>query len=336
MTPNRRRLAELACASVFHKGKFRNLERTPSHGLKDFFRWQMQSGPTFPPGKRFPLLKPDPHVLSAPAETPRLTWLGHSSFLFQFRGCNVLTDPVFSERCSPVQFAGPKRYTPAPLSVAELPDITHVLISHNHYDHLDEKTVLELDRRFSDRITFYVPTGVADWFHRRDIRSVVEIGWWQSSVDSAVSAEVFCLPAQHFSGRGPTDRNASLWCSWLMDIAGFRFYFAGDTGYASLFADIGDVFDGIDLALLPIGAYDPRWFMAPVHVAPDEAVRIHRDIRAKVSVAMHWGTFVLTSEPMDEPPRRLRQAMAEAGMKDDEFRVFQHGETVSFIELIAS
>jgi len=334
MTPNRERLAELARGSVFHKGKFRNLERTPSHGLKDFFRWQMQSGPTFPPGKRFPLLKPDPHALSAPAAFPRLTWLGHSSFLFQYRNCNVLTDPVFSERCSPVQFAGPKRYTPAPLSVAELPEITHVLISHNHYDHLDEKTVLELDRRFSDRLTFYVPTGVADWFHRRDIHSVVEIGWWQSSADSAASTEVFCLPAQHFSGRGPTDRNASLWCSWLMEIAGFRLYFAGDTGYASLFADIGDVFDGIDLALLPIGAYDPRWFMGPVHVAPDEAVRIHRDIRAKVSVAMHWGTFVLTSEPMDEPPRRLRQAMAEAGMKDDEFRVLQHGETMSFTELL--
>ncbi|PKM22087.1 MAG: phospholipase [Gammaproteobacteria bacterium HGW-Gammaproteobacteria-14] len=334
MTPNRERLAELARRSVFHKGKFRNLERTPSHGLKDFFRWQMQSGPTFPPGKRFPLLKPDVHVLSAPAVIPRLTWLGHSSFLFQYRHCNVLTDPVFSERCSPVQFAGPKRYTPAPLSVAELPDITHVLISHNHYDHLDEKTVLELDRRFSGRLTFYVPTGVADWFRRRDIHSVVEIGWWQSSVDATASAEVFCLPAQHFSGRGPTDRNASLWCSWLMEIAGFRLYFAGDTGYASLFADIGDVFDGIDLALLPIGAYDPRWFMAPVHVAPDEAVRIHRDIRAKVSVAMHWGTFVLTSEPMDEPPRRLRQAMAEAGVKDNEFRVLQHGETVDFTELL--
>ena len=334
MVPDRKRLAELAAGSTFYKGRFRNLERTPSHGLTDFFRWQIETGARFPPGKRFPLLKPDAHLLASQADVPRLTWLGHASFLFQFRQCHVLTDPVFSERCSPLQFVGPRRHTPAPLSVAELPDITHVLISHNHYDHLDENTVLDLNRRFGDALLFYVPTGVADWFRRRGISNVVELGWWQSAEDRARSAEMFCLPTQHFSGRGATDRNASLWCSWLMNIEGFRLYFAGDTGYASLFRDIGELFAPIDLALLPIGAYDPRWFMGPVHVAPEEAVRIHHDIGARCSVAMHWGTFVLTSEPMDEPPRRLRQAMAEAGMKDDSFRVLGHGETMQFPELM--
>ncbi|MDF1628675.1 MAG: MBL fold metallo-hydrolase [Alcanivoracaceae bacterium] len=334
MSLDRARLAQLASQSTFYKGRFRNLERIPSHGLKDFFRWQIEAGGGFPPGKRFPLLKPDPHLLAEPATAPRLTWLGHASFLFQFKNCNVLTDPVFSERCSPVQFIGPKRYTPAPLQVSELPLITHVLISHNHYDHLDEKTVRDLHRRFGDQLQFFVPTGVADWFTKRGINNVVELGWWQSSVDSGDHAELFCLPTQHFSGRSATDRNASLWCSWLMDIDGFRFYFAGDTGYASLFRDIGTLFAPIDLALLPIGAYDPRWFMGPVHVDPDEALRIHQDIGARCSVAMHWGTFVLTSEAMDEPPRRLRQAMAQAGIQDDVFRVFQHGETQQFAELI--
>ena len=218
------------------------------------------------------------------------------------------------------------------VSVAELPPISHVLISHNHYDHLDEQTIRDLHRRFGDQLPFYVPTGVADWFRRRGIHNVIELGWWQSQADGDV--ETFCLPTQHFSGRSATDRNASLWCSWLMDIAGFRFYFAGDTGYASLFRDIGEQFAPIDLALLPIGAYDPRWFMGPVHVAPEEAVRIHHDIGARCSVAMHWGTFVLTSEPMDEPPRRLHQVMAETGMTDDAFRVMEHGETVEFSELM--
>lgn len=334
MSLDRTRLAQLASQSTFYKGRFRNLERTPSHGLTDFFRWQMETGGRFPPGKRFPLLKPDAHLLAETATVPRLTWLGHASFLFQFKDCNVLTDPVFSERCSPVQFIGPRRYTPAPLQVAELPKISHVLISHNHYDHLDEKTVRDLYRRFGAALQFFVPTGVADWFAKRGISNVVELGWWQSSMDTADGAELFCLPTQHFSGRSATDRNATLWCSWLMEIDGFRFYFAGDTGYGSLFHDIGSLFAPIDLALLPIGAYDPRWFMGPVHVAPEEALRIHQDIGARCSVAMHWGTFVLTSEPMDEPPRRLRQALAAASIPEDQFRVLQHGETQQFAELM--
>jgi N-acyl-phosphatidylethanolamine-hydrolysing phospholipase D len=334
MSLNREKLAALAAQSTFYKGRFHNLQRIPSHGLTDFFRWQINTGGRFPPGKQFPLQKPDAHVLAATAPIPRLTWLGHSSFLFQFQGCNVLTDPVFSERCSPVQFVGPRRHTAVPLSVAELPTITHVLISHNHYDHLDEQTVLSLHRRFGDKLVFYVPSGVADWFRKRNMHSIVELGWWQSHAQADGQVELFCLPTQHFSGRSATDRNASLWCSWLMDINGFKLYFAGDTGYADLFHDIGELFSPIDLALLPIGAYDPRWFMGPVHVSPDEAVRIHLDIGARVSVAMHWGTFVLTSEPMDEPPRRLRQAMQQAGMSDNQFRVLQHGETVQFAELM--
>ena len=331
--PDRQRLAALAGRANFYKGRYRNIERTPSHGLTDFFRWQLETGARFPPGKRFPLQRPDPHQLASPAPVPRLTWLGHASFLFQYAGVSLLTDPVFSERCSPLQFVGPRRHTPVPLQVAELPSITDVLISHNHYDHLDENSVRDLHRRFGAALRFHVPTGVAPWFRRRGIDNVSELGWWQSHREADRELELFCLPTQHFSGRTATDRNTSLWCSWMADIADCRLYFAGDTGYsASLFREIGELFAPVHLALLPIGAYDPRWFMSPVHVAPEEALHIHRDIGARRSVAMHWGTFVLTSEPMDEPPRRLRQVLAEAGLADDEFMVFQHGETREFPE----
>ncbi|WP_342630954.1 MBL fold metallo-hydrolase [Marinobacter alkaliphilus] len=328
MTINRERLAALAAEPHCHGGRYRNLEPVPRHGLGDFLRWQLAPGRRFPQGKRFTLLRPDGHLLAKPPQKPQLVWLGHSSFLFQHRGLNVLTDPVLSDRASPFQLIGPKRHTPPALTVADMPPIHLVLISHNHYDHLDEATVRQLHRRFGTHLRFCIPMGLRPWFEKRGIHNLVELGWWQSE-RIADDQEVFCLPAQHFSGRTATDTNTTLWCSWLLEIDGFRLYFAGDTGYGGIFRHIGEMFSPIDLALLPIGAYDPRWFMAPVHVAPEEAVRIHQDIGARQSVAMHWGTFVLTDEPMDEPPRRLRLTLERQGLGDSEFRVMQHGEVWS-------
>jgi len=328
MTVDRNRLAALAAEPHFYRGRYRNLEPVPRHGIRDFMRWQLAPGRNFPKGKRFTLLRPDTHSLMSPPEEPQLVWLGHASFLFQYRGLNVLTDPVLSERASPFQLVGPKRYTPPALTVADMPPIQLVLISHNHYDHLDENTVRQLHRRFGDNLRFCIPRGLKQWFEKRDIHNLVELDWWQSEPLSG-NREVFCLPAQHFSGRTPTDTNTSLWCSWLLEIDGFRLYFAGDTGYGGIFRKIGELFSPIDLALLPIGAYDPRWFMAPVHVAPEEAVSIHQDIGSRQSVAMHWGTFVLTDEPMDEPPRRLRAALERQGLNEADFRVMQHGEVWS-------
>ncbi|MDC0661526.1 MBL fold metallo-hydrolase [Marinobacter sp. SS21] len=329
MTIDRKRLAALAAAVPSANSRFQNLEPVPSHGLRDFLRWQLAPGRRFPMGKQYHLLRPDAHLLSQPPPDAQLTWLGHSSFLFQYQGFNALTDPVFSERASPFRFVGPRRYTPAALKVAELPPIHRVLISHNHYDHLDEATVEKLHRRFGDALQFCIPMGLRHWFERRGIHNLVELGWWQSEM-LGHDTEVFCLPAQHFSGRSALDGNTTLWCSWLMEMDGYRFYFAGDTGYGGVFRQIGELFAPIHLALIPIGAYEPRWFMAPVHVAPEEAVHIHRDIGARQSVAMHWGTFVLTDEPMDEPPRRLRKALAEQAVAESCFRVMQHGETLVF------
>lgn len=328
MTIDRERLAALAANPHFHGGRYRNLEPVPRHGLGDFLRWQLAPGRRFPKGKRYTLLRPDGHALMNPPAEPQLVWLGHASFLFQYRGVNVLTDPVLSERASPFRLVGPRRFTPPALTVADMPPIHLVLISHNHYDHLDEATVRQLHRRFGDSLRFCIPMGLRRWFEKRDIHNLVELDWWQSA-PLAGKNEVFCLPAQHFSGRTATDTNTTLWCSWLLEMDGFRFYFGGDTGYGQVFRDIGELFAPIDLALLPIGAYDPRWFMAPVHVAPEEAVKIHQDIGAIQSVAMHWGTFVLTDEPMDEPPRRLRLALERQGISESAFRVMQHGEVWS-------
>ncbi|WP_150910360.1 MBL fold metallo-hydrolase [Marinobacter halotolerans] len=333
MPIDRERLAALAAKPHLHHGTYRNLDPVPRHGLGDFLRWQLAPGRRFPKGKRYTLQQPDAQALMHPPATPQLVWIGHATFLFQYRGLNVLTDPVLSDRASPFRLVGPKRYTPPALTVSEMPPIHLVLISHNHYDHLDESTVRQLHRRFGEKLCFCIPMGVRRWFEKRGIHNLVELDWWQSAPlfrdelgEEPGGNEAFCLPAQHFSGRTPTDTNTSLWCSWLLEIDGFRFYFGGDTGYGKVFHDIGELFAPIDLALLPIGAYDPRWFMAPVHVTPEEAVKIHRDIGARQSVAMHWGTFVLTDEPMDEPPRRLRTELEKRGLRESEFRIMQHGE----------
>jgi N-acyl-phosphatidylethanolamine-hydrolysing phospholipase D len=329
MTIDRDRLAELAARARHPKGRFRNLEPMPARGLKEVLRWQLAPGKRFPRGKRYEVLQPDMDALEHPPAAPQLTWLGHASFLFQYRGISVLTDPVLSDRASPLPFIGPRRYTPAALQVSEMPQIHRVLISHNHYDHLDETTIRQLHKRFGDGLCFCIPQGLRQWFEKRGIHNLLELGWWQSA-ELAAGEEAFCLPTRHFSGRSPTDSNRSLWCSWLLEIESYRLYFGGDTGYARFFRQIGEVFAPIDLALLPIGAYEPRWFMSPVHVSPEEAVCIHRDIGARQSIAMHWGTFVLTDEPMDEPPKRLRQALTDQEVDPHSFAVMRHGETRVF------
>ena len=327
---DRDRLQALAAQQGPAKGRFRNLYPTPQHGIKDFLRWQWDTRGRFPGHQAFPLQEPDLALLAQPASAPRLTWIGHSTFLFQYSGWNLLTDPVFSERCSPFSFVGPKRAVPPALSLDQLPPINAVLVSHNHYDHLDKASVSALHAQYGADIQWFVPSGVADWLRKLGVERVTELGWWESSFHGQV--EAFCLPAQHFSGRGPGDNNRSLWCSWRLEFPAFSLYFAGDTGYAPLFSQIGDVMGPVDLALLPIGAYEPRWFMSPVHVNPAEAVRIHQEIRARHSVAMHWGTFVLTDEPMDAPPKALAAALQEQQINPGTFRVAQHGETLLFEE----
>jgi len=248
-------------------------------------------------------VEPSLDRILAPGGRPQVTWIGHATVLVQYQGINVLTDPIFSARASPFSFMGPKRSAPPALGINQLPPIDFVLISHDHYDHLDEYTVKTL----GDRTTWVVPLGYKKWFADLGVGKVVEFDWWDKRQMSGVT--ITATPSQHWTGRGFNDRYRSLWASWSVEIGGFKFWFAGDTGYdARIFKEIGERVGPFDLSLIPVGGYEPRWFMKNMHVNPEEAVLIHNDIRSKYSLGIHWGTFPLTAEPIDEPPQRLREA----------------------------
>ena len=311
-------------------------------GLGALLKWKMESsraGLPKPPREATPQVAPDLVFVRAnagagAAMVPAVTWIGHATALVQVGGSNVLTDPIFSERASPLSFVGPKRHVPPGIAIAELPHIDAVLISHNHYDHLDEASVRALAAQPGGAPLFIVPLGLKAWLARLGIEHAVELDWWQSARVGAV--EVVFTPAQHWSGRSLNDRMATLWGSYAIFAPDFQVWFAGDTAYSKDFADIRQRFAarqggrGFDLALIPIGAYEPRWFMRAQHVDPDEAVQIHRDLVAERSIGIHWGTFELTDESLDEPPQALARAARQAGLADDAFTVLAIGATRRF------
>ncbi|KAJ3318375.1 hypothetical protein HDU76_000848 [Blyttiomyces sp. JEL0837] len=302
-----------------------------------------------------------------------LTWLGHAAFLLTFRGINVLLDPCLSDRCSPISFLGPKRLVPPPCKFEDLPDIDVVVISHNHYDHLDLPTIRKLAKPST---WFFVPLGNKKLFLGEKISTnVVECDWWdefefsrkipggtsesESESEQEATVRIACTPCQHFSNRGVTDRNQTLWSSWVVtgvtkngtsssnDTAptkiNGRFFFGGDTGYRSVadgddedsvptcpaFKEIGAKYGPFQLSAIPIGAYSPRWFMSPIHCSPKDAVDLHLDVKSMHSIGMHWGTFVLTDEPVMEPPKVLKAELEKRGMDPKVFHVVDIGETVS-------
>jgi N-acyl-phosphatidylethanolamine-hydrolysing phospholipase D len=264
-------------------------------------------------------------------DTLTLTWIGHSTFLIQIGGLNVLTDPMWSEFASPVRVIGPRRYTAPGIALDELPPIDLVVQSHDHYDHLDLPTVGALARRSPDA-EWLAPLGLSRWLEQRGIRRVRELDWWDEADVAAL--RVGAVPAQHFSGRGPR-RNRALWCGWTLQAAASdrAVYFVGDTGFFPSFGEIAERRGPFDAVLMPIGAYDPRWFMRPAHLDPEEAVRAYEAIAFKQSgrplhfVAMHWGTFKLTEEPLLEPAERLRSEWTRAALPVPLLHVLRHGET---------
>jgi N-acyl-phosphatidylethanolamine-hydrolysing phospholipase D len=313
-----------AGAAPPHRGKagFQNnyIDFQPK-GLADLLRWRwsaLRDGLPPPPKQPTPRRAPDVAFVRANAAAgaamqPAVTWIGHATVLAQFGGLNVLTDPMFSERASPLSLLGPKRHAPPGLALTQLPHVDVVLVSHNHYDHLDDDSVRALNAQPGGPPLFIVPLGLRAWLAERGITSAVELDWWQShAVAAAGGAVEFALtPVQHWSGRSLTDRMETLWGGYAVFAPDFHLYFTGDTGYSRDFADIGQRYaprqrvqdgGGFDLALIAIGAYEPRWFMASQHVNPAEAVQIHHDLRAKHSIGVHWGTFELTDEALDEPP----------------------------------
>uniref|UniRef100_A0A8B9USI3 N-acyl-phosphatidylethanolamine-hydrolyzing phospholipase D n=1 Tax=Anas zonorhyncha TaxID=75864 RepID=A0A8B9USI3_9AVES len=251
--------------------------------------------------KELPVLKPyfvqNPELVGKTGTGMRVTWLGHASVLVEMDEIVFLTDPIFSQRASPVQLMGPKRFRGPPCTVDQLPKIDAVVISHTHYDHLDYNSVKSLNERFGNELRWFVPLGLLDWMQRCGCENVIELDWWEENCVPGHDAVTFVFtPSQHWCKRTVTDDNKVLWGSWSVLGPWNRFFFSGDTGYCVAFEQIGKRFGPFDLAAIPIGAYEPRWFMKHQHVDPEEAVRIHIDVQAKKSVAIHWGTFALANE----------------------------------------
>ena len=253
-----------------------------------------------------------------------VTFIGHATFLIQVGTISLLIDPVYSQRASPVSFAGPRRVRAPGVRFDDLPPVSLVLLSHNHYDHCDLATLRALERRFHPRLV--TPLGNGRLLQSAGIADVEELDWWQSA--STAPLPVTLTPAQHFSARGPFDRNRALWGGFLIEARGRRLLFAGDSGYGPHFREIAARLAPVDLALLPIGAYEPRWFMKDIHMNPAEAVQAHLDLGARQSLAMHYGTFQLTPEGVDEPVRELTKALQERGMPAEQFRPAEVGDSV--------
>ena len=253
-----------------------------------------------------------------------VTFIGHSTFLIQTAAGNLLTDPMYSERAGPMNLMGPRRVRQPAVDIADLPHVSIVLLSHNHYDHCDRRTLRQLAERFDPIVV--TPLGNGSLVRSSGIRKVEELDWWQQTARCPVRITV--TPARHFAARGPFDRNRALWGGFLIASGGQRIYFAGDTGYARLFRDVRERLGPIDLALLPIGAYEPRWFMQPIHMNPEEAVQAHLDLDARESVGMHFGTFQLTTEGLDAPVRALDEACRTRNVARSRFRTIGFGESV--------
>lgn len=252
------------------------------------------------------------------------TFIGHVTTLLQFVGCTALTDPVFASRAGPFGLLGPKRVQPPALRLGELPRIDVVLLSHNHYDHLDLTSLRWLSRHRQPVIV--APLGLKPWLEARGVTKVVELDWWQSHFPMP-DIEIVCTPAQHWSSRWPWDRCLTLWGGFYIRHSGGAVFYAGDSGWGQHFAEIREKLGSPQLALLPIGAYEPRWFMEPVHMNPDEAVRAHLEVGAGQSLGIHHGTFRLTDEGIDAPVRDLVIARERQGVPPSHFAAWEVGTT---------
>jgi L-ascorbate metabolism protein UlaG (beta-lactamase superfamily) len=308
----------MAYLSDHFDGKhFRNPSVVAPKGLGALLKWQLQNGRK-PWPKSVPSAPPVPPP-ERKGEEIVVTFINHSTFLIQMPSINILTDPIYSERASPVSFAGPRRVRQPGVRLEDLPRIDVVLLSHDHYDHLDLPTLKRLESQH--RPLFLSGLGNRRLLASAGLSKIHELDWWDSN-DCGV--RITMTPAQHFSARTLWDRNNTLWGGFLIE-AGKKIYFAGDTAYTGYFRQIRERFGPVDLALLPIGAYEPRWFMRDVHVNPAEALQAHLDLQAKASIAMHFGTFALADEGICDPVDALQQALSEKNVSAFEFQVLEFG-----------
>ncbi len=307
---------------------FRNLYVTIDKGLSDVFKMRFGGDTEWINPKteapQVPRTAPNLSLVRTPqVDQPLFTWVGHSTFLIQYKGISILTDPIFSERASPVSFAGPKRYTEPGLRITDLPAIDVVVISHNHYDHLDLPTLKTL----GPDVTYVVPLKNGELLRGVGLTKIHELDWHES-LDLPNGLKIHATPSQHWSARGIFDRRDALWAAFVLEWSDYKVFFGGDTGYTQkLFTDIGERYGPFDASLIPIGAYEPRWFMKAAHVNPSEAVAIHQDIKSKWSLGIHWGTFPLTAESPLSPPQALELVLKTANIAQSEFITLAIGET---------
>jgi len=311
----------------FDGQRFFNPGEAPTdRSLGEILRWR-RSAPDNPWPRSIPVTPtvPEPRV-----EGLRATMVGHATLLIQLAGLNILTDPVWSNRASPLSFAGPRRVTAPGIRLVDLPRIDAILLSHNHYDHLDIATLKALHRR--DAPLIVTPLGNDRIVHRhlRDAR--VATGDWGDRIEFAAGAEAHIVPANHWSSRGLRDRRMALWGGFMVRAGGRLVYFAGDTGYGTgaIFRAMRERYGSPDLALLPIGAYDPRWFMAAQHTDPEDAIRILSDLEARAAIGIHWGTFRLTDEPCDEPAQLLAAQLRAVRIEPATFQAMRPGQVADY------
>lgn len=308
----------------FDGKRFFNPNIDTDRGLGDLWRWRRSRQP-----------RPWPVAAAAaghPPVAPAIqdgtivsTYIGQATFLIQCAGVNILTDPIFSLRASPLSWLGPKRVRDPAISLEKLPPIHLVLLSHNHYDHMDLPTLRSLHARWAPKIVTGLGNGA--YLETKGISGAIELDWWQNC-EPLAGIRVNFVPAQHWSSRGLFDKRATLWGGHVLESKAGRVYFAGDTGYPAQFSEIRQRLGEPHIALLPIGAYEPRWFMGPQHMNPDDAVRAHLDLGAHLSVAMHFATFPLTDEGMDEPVHNLGKAISDHGVAPERFIVPEFGKPV--------
>lgn len=309
----------------FDGSRFINPGGVKAKGTREVLKWMMNR-------KRVPWREINgesfgKHPLAHFKGGVRITFVNHSTFLIQVDGVNILTDPVWSKRVSPFNWIGPKRMSPPGIRFEDLPRIDLVLLTHNHYDHLDITTMRMVFGAHHPVIV--VPLGVRKFLDQHYVGGALELDWWQKVNVRDISVEA--VPAQHFSGRGMLDRDATLWCGYVLKTGEGNIYLAGDTGYnARMFKEIAATSGPFKISLLPIGAYKPEWFMSPIHVSPEDAVRMHLDVGSAVSVAMHYGTFPLADEGREEPVEDLHRAIKKYGLTDDDFIVLEPGEVRVF------
>ncbi len=300
--------------------RFVNPSGTAGQPLSKVVRMLREPGTPWP--RHVDVVASQPPALDRAAVA--ITFIGHATFLIQTRAGNLLTDPMYSQRAGPMNLLGPRRVWQPAIRFDDLPPISTILLSHNHYDHCDLPTLRKLAKRFDPLVV--TPLGNGRLVRSTGIRRVDELDWWQDATSGPLP--IALTPAQHFSARTPFDRNRALWGGFTIVAGEVRVYFAGDTAYASFFGDIRKRYGPIDVALLPIGAYEPRWFMEAVHMNPAEAVQAHMDLDASQSIGMHFGTFQMTIEGIDEPLKALAEARRTKGVPAEQFRTLDFGASI--------